>query len=64
MEAEPLGDRLCGLILCNDEDNDCENPAHPSYFIPRVSAFNDYQGQVERITAAPLVPHGRKRASA
>ena len=64
MEAEPLGDRLYGLILCNDEDNDCENPAHPSYFIQRVNTFNDYQGQVERITAAPLPPHGRKRASA
>jgi len=53
MEAEPMGDRLFGLILCNEEDEDVENPAHPSYFIQRVSAFNDYQGQVQTIRALP-----------
>lgn len=63
MEAEPLGDRLYGLILCNEEDMDPENPAHPSYFIQRVNAFNDYQGQVETIRAAPVPSHGRKHAS-
>jgi tetratricopeptide (TPR) repeat protein len=52
MEAEPLGDRLYGLILCNENDDDCENPAHPSYFIQRIGAFNDYQGQVETVSAA------------
>jgi len=53
MEAEPMGDRLFGLILCNDEDDDDNNPANPSYFIQRVSAFNDYQGQVQTLRALP-----------
>jgi hypothetical protein len=64
MEAEPLGSRLYGLILCNEEDDDSENPAHPSYFIQRVSAFNDYQGQVETIRAATVPSRGGKRPSA